>query len=128
MFRSYRTENALLLLRRFVMHRRVLPVVSLAVFAGVLAVVPGKAQTPTPPAQPDQTSPDSGGPSGDPGVIAVPKKKESTEDAAPPPPAPAERTVKNPVDMPTTSIRIEVPEVSVDVGVLLERRTSSCRG
>jgi VWFA-related protein len=51
----------------------------------------------------------------------VPKKKESTEDAAPLPPAPAERTVKNPVDMPSTSIRIEVPEVNVDVGVLLEK-------
>jgi VWFA-related protein len=54
-------------------------------------------------------------------VIAVPKKKESKDDAAPPPPAPAERTVKNPEGMPSTSIRIEVPEVSVDVGVLLEK-------
>jgi len=124
MFRSYRTESSLSLLRRFAMDRRVLKAVSLAVFAGVLAVAAGKAQTPTtptPPAQPDQASPDAGGPSGDPGVIAVPKKKESTEDATPPPPAPAERTVKNPVGMPSASIRIEVPEVSVDVGVLLEK-------
>ena len=121
MFRLYRTESSLFLLRRFVMDRRVLKVVSLVVFAGVLAVAAGKAQTPTPSAQPDQASPDAGGPSGDPGVIAVPKKKESKDDAAPLPPAPAERTVKNPVDMPSTSIRIEVPEVSVDVGVLLEK-------
>jgi VWFA-related protein len=124
MFRSYRTESSLSLLRRFAMDRRVLKAVSLAVFAVVLAVAAGEAQTPTtptPPAQPDQASPDAGGPSGDPGVIAVPKKKESTEDATPPPPAPAERTVKNPVGMPSASIRIEVPEVSVDVGVLLEK-------
>lgn len=122
MFLSYCSESFLYQLRRFAMHRRVLPGAVLILLAGALAVTPGKAQTPTPPAQPDQTSPDSGGPSGDPGVIAVPKKKESTDDAAPPPPpAPAERTVKNPVDMPSTSIRIEVPEVSVDVGVLLEK-------
>ncbi|MGA2650143.1 MAG: VWA domain-containing protein [Terracidiphilus sp.] len=122
MFLSHRSEDSLFLFRRFVQHRRALPAVSLILFAGVLAVAPGKAQTPTPPpAQPDQTAPDSGGPGGDTGVIAVPKKKDAPEEAAPLPPAPAERTVKNPEGMPSTSIRIEVPEVSVDVGVLLEK-------
>jgi len=74
---------------------------------------------PTPAQQPDQTAPDSGGPGGDTGVIALPKKKESTEDV--PPPAPAAPKIKNPEGMPNYSLRIEVPEVTVDVGVLLEK-------
>lgn len=68
----------------------------------------------------DQAAPDSGGPSGDTGVIAVPKKKDVPEEA-PLPPAPAEPTVKNPAGMPPVSLHIEVPEVTVDVGVLLEK-------
>src|SRR5580692_11893982 len=53
----------------------------------------GQAQQPAAqPQPPDQTTPDSGGPSGDTGVIAVPKKKENP-DEAPPPPAPAEPKV-----------------------------------
>ena len=49
MFLSHRSEDSLFLFRRFVQHRRALPAVSLILFAGVLAVAPGKAQTPTPP-------------------------------------------------------------------------------
>jgi VWFA-related protein len=74
---------------------------------------------PTPPPQPDQASPDAGGPGADSGVIALPKKKDATPDT--PPPAPAQPTVKNPEGMATMSLRIDVPEVSVDVGVLLEK-------
>jgi VWFA-related protein len=74
----------------------------------------------TPPAQPDQTAPDAGGPTGDSGVIALPKKKD-TPPADVPPPAPAEPKVKNPEGMPTYSLKIDVPEVTVDVGVLLEK-------
>ena len=70
--------------------------------------------------QPDQNAPDAGGPSGDNGVIALPKKKEST-DEPPAPPAPPEPKFKNPENFPTTSLRVEVPEVTVDVGVLLEK-------
>ena len=66
--------------------------------------------------QPDQAAPDSGGPGGDTGVIAVPKKKDVPEDA-PLPPAPAEPKVKNPEELGTVSLRLEVPEVTVDVGV-----------
>ncbi|MGA2850629.1 MAG: VWA domain-containing protein [Terracidiphilus sp.] len=123
MLRLHSSENSLTLFRRFVLYRRVLPAALLILFAGVLAVATGKAQspTPTPPAQPDQTAPDAGGPGGDTGVIAVPKKKDAPEEAAPLPPAPAERKITNPEGMPSTSIRIEVPEVSVDVGVLLEK-------
>ena len=80
-------------------------------------------QTPQQPAQTtgaDQTAPDAGGPTGDPGVIALPKKKE-TPDEAPPPPAPAAPVVKNPPGMASFSLKIDVPEVTVDVGVLLEK-------
>jgi VWFA-related protein len=78
---------------------------------------PGQPQQP---AQPDQTAPDAGGPGGDSGVIALPKKKD-TGDEAPPPPAPAAPKIVNPVGMNIPTLRIEVPEVNVDVGVLLEK-------
>jgi VWFA-related protein len=77
------------------------------------------AQTPAQPQQPDQAAPDAGGPAGDSGVIALPKKKDVPEDV--PPPAPAAPKIKNPEGMPNYSLRIEVPEVTVDVGVLLEK-------
>jgi VWFA-related protein len=98
-----------------------------ALFAAVtaLAISPlvraqSPSQTPgqkTP--QPDQATPDSGGPSGDTGVIAVPRKKDAPEEA--PPPAPAERKIKNPEEVGNVSLRLDVPEVTVDVGVLLEK-------
>jgi VWFA-related protein len=73
----------------------------------------------TPPAQqPDQTAPDAGGPGGDNGAIALPKKKEKTET---PPPAPAQPKFKNPEGAGDYSLKIEVPEVTVDVGVLLQK-------
>jgi len=98
---------------------------SLAVLImGLVAFTPAplsQAQTPTAPAgqQPDQATPDSGGPSGDTGVIALPKKKDNPDDV--PPPAPVAPKIKNPEGMPTYSLRVEVPEVTVDVGVLLEK-------
>lgn len=100
--------------------RRVLPVV--CCFALLPAVAPTWAQSsaqPGPPQQPDQATPDAGGPGGDTGVIAVPKKKEKPDDT--PPPAPAAPKIKNPEGMPAYSLHIDVPEVSVDVGVLLEK-------
>ena len=91
------------------------------VLASVAAAPLIHAQAAPPPAQqqPDQASPDSGGPGADSGVIALPKKKDVQDDT--PPPAPAERKIVNPAGMPTYSLRIEVPEVTVDVGVLLEK-------
>ena len=80
----------------------------------------GQAKTTQTP-QPAQTIPDSGGPGGDNGVIAVPKKKEAPEDVPPPPPAPAAPKIKNPEGLGNVSLRIDVPEVTVDVGVLLEK-------
>lgn len=80
---------------------------------------------PTPPAQPqqpDQASPDAGGPGGDSGSIALPKKKEPAEDETPPP-APAAPKIKAPEGATTGnfSLHVDVPEVDVDVGVLLEK-------
>ena len=51
--------------------------------------------------------------------MAIPKKKESDE--APPPPAPAQPAFKNPEGAPNYSLKIEVPEVTLDVGVLLQK-------
>jgi VWFA-related protein len=74
--------------------------------------------------QTQQQAPDigpaAGGPSGDTGAIALPKKKESTDEPAPaaPPPRPE---FKNPPGTPNYSIQLQVPEVVVDVGVLLQK-------
>jgi VWFA-related protein len=67
--------------------------------------------------QPDQSAPDAGGPTGDSGAIAIPKKKEK-EEAPPPPPEPK---VKNPKELQNFSLRVDVPVVNVDVGVILEK-------
>ncbi len=98
--------------------------VSVLFFASLAAAPLVHAQAAPPPQQtqqqPDQAAPDSGGPSADSGAIALPKKKD-VPPADTPPPAPAERKVVNPAGMPTYSLRVEVPEVTVDVGVLLEK-------
>jgi VWFA-related protein len=104
--------------RRFSLAFLVLALTAFAPSAPILA------QTPAPPSgqqpqQPDQATPDSGGPNADTGVIALPKKKSSAEDA--PPPAPVAPKLKNPEGTPNFSLRIEVPEVTVDVGILLEK-------
>jgi VWFA-related protein len=104
--------------------RRIRP--ALFVLAVVLALAPASWTQSTPPApqtppaqKPDQTAPDAGGPTGDNGAIALPKKKEGSETA--PPPAPPKPKFKNPEGAGDYSLRVEVPEVSVDVGVLLEK-------
>jgi VWFA-related protein len=85
-----------------------------------------QSTTPTPtPSQPstqqpqDQSAPSDGGPTGDSGAIAIPKKKENAE-PAPPPPPPAPK-VKNPPGLENFSLRVDVPVVTVDVGVILEK-------
>jgi VWFA-related protein len=84
----------------------------------------GQAPATTPPANgqqqqpaPDQTGPDSGGPGGDNGAIAIPKKGEKA-DVPPPPPEPK---VKNPAGLTNFSLRVDVPEVTLDVGVILQK-------
>jgi len=73
-----------------------------------------------PPAQPpqDQTGPVDGGPNGDNGAIAIPKKPEAEAPAPPPPPPPKP---VNPPGLGNLSIRVDVPVVTVDVGVILEK-------
>ena len=116
-------------LRHSVSSRRRFPLAALLVVSMAVALSPlgwsqsttPAPQTPQTPPQPvDQTAPDAGGPTGDSGVIALPKKKEAP-DEAPPPPAPAAPRIKNPEGMPNYSLKIDVPEVTVDVGVLLEK-------
>ena len=90
---------------------------------GCLPLRAQQTQTPAPAAQnqtqpaPDQTAPDQGGPGGDNGTIALPKKKE--QPAAPPPPS--EPVVKTPPELSNYSLRVDVPQVNVDVGVILEK-------
>ncbi len=112
----YTLLQPVLLARRFT-------VAMLFVALAVLAITPmaqlqaqASGQQPQPQ---DQASPESGGPGGDTGVIAVPKKKDVPEEA--PPPAPVEPKVKNPSELGAVSLRLDVPEVTVDVGVLLEK-------
>jgi VWFA-related protein len=105
--------------------RRVLQsTLALAVLAAFVAPsAPLHAQSTPPPQQPakpaQQPDTDSGGPGSDSGPIVVPKKKAQPDDT--PPPAPAAPKIKNPPNMPTASIKVEVPEVTVDIGVLLEK-------
>jgi VWFA-related protein len=99
---------------------------------GFLAAGLGLAQTPAqPPAQPpaadpaQQTTPpaqpsgDDAGPNTDSGPIVIKKKKDNS-DQPPPPPAPAEEKIKNPGGA-NYSLRLDVPLVSLDVSVQLEK-------
>src|SRR5580658_7566534 len=108
--------------------RRFFSVLLLASLAALPLAPLARAQNPAPaqppPQQPqqtppDETAPDAGGPGADNGAIALPKKKDQPEDT--PPPAPAAPKFKNPEGAANFSLKIEVPEVTVDVGVLLEK-------
>lgn len=83
-------------------------------------------QTPPPQPQqqpqqpPDQAAPDAGGPGADNGTIVLPKKKDKPDDT-PPPAARPEPKFKNPEGAGNYSLRVDVPEVTVDVGVLLQK-------
>jgi VWFA-related protein len=120
----FTTEVAMSTPRRTATSARRLPLAMLFLAVAALAIDP-LAQAQSQPAnpqtqQPDQTAPASGGPAGDTGVIAVPRKKDVPEDVPPPAPA-APKTIKNPEELGTVSLRLDVPEVTVDVGVLLEK-------
>jgi VWFA-related protein len=121
-----RLRPSAFLFRRLLFAGSLLLLIALA--AGPLTQIDAQTTPPTPPpaqpqqpAQPDQAAPDAGGPGGDSGVIALPKKKDTGEEAPPPPPALSAPKVVNPVGMNIPTMRIEVPEVDVDVGVLLEK-------
>ena len=72
------------------------------------------AQQPAPAQQPSS----DGGPQTDNGPLVIKKKKESTEPPAPA--APAEEKIKNPNGA-NYSLRVDVPLVSLDVSVQLEK-------
>ncbi|HUR37718.1 MAG TPA: VWA domain-containing protein [Terriglobales bacterium] len=89
---------------------------SVLILAVLLLLLSALAHTQTPPAdtkQKPEAPPAAGGPQGDIGPIAVPKKK--TEEKPQERPAPR---VKNPEGMGDFSLRVNVPLVNVDVGVL----------
>lgn len=67
---------------------------------------------------------EAGGPAGDSGAIALPKKKDKPE----PPPEPEAPKFKNPEGAPNFTLRVDVPEVVVDVGVLVEKTHSFLPG
>jgi len=69
----------------------------------------GQAQSQTGQNQQDQMPAAAGGPTGESGPIAVPKK---AEEAPPPPPKP------KPTDIPQYSLRVDVPVVTIDMHVL----------
>ena len=70
-------------------------------------------QTPNGQKQQDNVPAEAGGPGGDVGPMAVPKKKDSSDDEAPPPPRP--KKVDN---MPEYSLSVDVPVVTVDARVV----------
>src|SRR5512142_1448272 len=81
----------------------------------VMAGVPLRAQSQTPPApaqqqKPQQQVPEAGGPQGDIGPYSVPKKKEE-------PPPERVKPPKNPPEIGEFSITKDVPLVNVDVMV-----------
>ncbi|MGB7189219.1 MAG: VWA domain-containing protein [Acidobacteriaceae bacterium] len=88
----------------------------------VFSETPGLARAQQTPPQPtqtqqDQTPPAAGGPTGDTGAIAIPKQPKPEAPAPPPPPA----RPKNPPGLGNLSLRVNVPVVTVDVGVVLEK-------
>jgi VWFA-related protein len=96
--------------------------VSLAPLASAQTPPQTPAQTPaqTPgqqPAQQPATPPDAG-PATDAGPLII--KKKSADAPEPPPPAPEQQKVKNPGGQ-TYSMRVDVPIVSLDVNVILDK-------
>ncbi len=84
-----------------------------------LPLVPGRLHsqaTPAPPPAP--TAPDEAGPATDSGPAIIKKKKDAPD--APPPPAPDRERIKNP-NGETYSLRVDVPIVSLDVNVILDK-------
>ena len=71
------------------------------------------AQTQNGQKQQDNAPAEAGGPGGDVGPMAIPKKKDSSEDEAPPPPRP--KKVDN---MPEYSLSVDVPVVTLDARVV----------
>ena len=93
-------------------------VLILAALALALLAPPGWAQSSSsqssssqqnPPSNPQEGAPSAGGPEGDVGTIAVPKKKEEA------PKVEKKEKFKQPQGLPDYSLRVDVPSVNVDV-------------
>jgi len=112
----------------------------LALVSAPLALAPASGQTPvTPPAQdpqnpvqnpgqkpaPTPPSATDAGPATDSGQLI--SKKMTTDSAEAPPPAPDREKIKNP-NGETYSLRVDVPIVSLDVNVILDKTHSSFPG
>ena len=91
--------------------------VLIAALAFVVPAVYAQNPAPTPPAQTPATPPDEAGPQTDNGPAIIKKKKEEQNT---PPPAPEREKVKNPNNE-TYSMRVDVPIVSLDVNVVLDK-------
>jgi VWFA-related protein len=89
--------------------------------AAVLGIVlsAGTVVAQQPPTTPAPTGDDSGPVQQNDGIVL--KKKQPKDDAPPPPPAPAEEKIKNPKGLDLPVIRVNVPVVTVDVSVLLDK-------
>jgi VWFA-related protein len=84
---------------------------SLALLAAIPASAQDQSQPPADNGKPKQDAPaEAGGPTGDVGPYAIPKK--NTEEAPPPPPPPAPKKLE---DLPDYSIHVNAPLVNVDV-------------
>ena len=95
--------------------------VSVALNGSMLAQSVPPSPAPNPPAQQPAkppATPDESGPATTNDTVVLPKKKDDVE--PPPPPAPAEDKPKNP-DGAIYSLRVDVPIVNLDVGVLLDK-------
>jgi VWFA-related protein len=94
---------------------RIFPLILMGALAvPMLGAQQSAPQKPTEPV----ADPEAGGPAADPGAIALPKRKAAEEAPAP---APAEPKVINPEGMGNITLHVNVPEVTVDVGVLIEK-------
>jgi len=73
----------------------------------------------TKPATPAQT--DDAGPQQQDTPVILKKKRANAQEDEPPPPAPDQEKVKNPKELENYSIRVDVPVVTVDVSVQLQK-------
>jgi VWFA-related protein len=76
-------------------------------------------QTQTKPTTPAQT--DDAGPQQQDSPVILKKKRANAQEDEPPPPAPDQEKVKNPKELENYSIRVDVPVVTVDVSVQLQK-------
>lgn len=105
--------------------RRVATAVLLTTLVGAGTIGVAQTTAPPQPTLPQQTKPsaqpdDSGGPQQDQGPIVLKKKKEG-DTPEPPPPAPDQEKIKNPKGLENYSLRVDVPVVTVDVSVQLDK-------